>query len=387
MEPEEQARRQIDKMLEESGWVIQDYGALNLGAGFGIAVREFPLGKDSADYALFIDRNPVGVIEAKKVGWTLSGVTEQSDGYLKGLKEKFPNAPRTPPFSYETTGVETLFADRRDPDYRSRHVFTFHRPDVLADWLKEEKTLRAKLKEIPNLDYKNLWTCQEQAINNLEESFKQNKPRALIQMATGSGKTYTAVTFIYRLIKFAGAKRILFMVDRANLGRQALREFQQYETPDDGRKFTELYNVQHLQSQTVDPVSKVVISTVQRMYSILKSEKEFDETSEEFSTFEKEVDDTPVDINYNPNFPIGEFDFIVIDECHRSIYNKWKQVLDYFDSFLIGITATPSKYTIGFFNNNQVMHYSHERAVADGVNVGYHVYRIKTKITEEGSKN
>jgi len=386
MEPEEQARRQIDKMLEESGWVIQDYGALNLGAGFGIAVREFPLGKDSADYALFIDRNPVGVIEAKKVGWTLSGVTEQSDGYLKGLKEKFPNAPRTPPFSYETTGVETLFADRRDPDYRSRHVFTFHRPDVLADWLKEEKTLRAKLKEIPNLDYKNLWTCQEQAINNLEESFKQNKPRALIQMATGSGKTYTAVTFIYRLIKFAGAKRILFMVDRANLGRQALREFQQYETPDDGRKFTELYNVQHLQSQTVDPVSKVVISTVQRMYSILKSEKEFDETAEEFSTFEKEVDEAPVDVIYNPNFPIGEFDFIVIDECHRSIYNKWKQVLDYFDSFLIGLTATPSKYTIGFFNNNQVMHYSHERAVADGVNVGYHVYRIKTKITEEGSK-
>ena len=386
MEPEEQARRQIDKMLEESGWVIQDYGALNLGAGFGIAVREFPLGKDSADYALFIDRNPVGVIEAKKVGWTLSGVTEQSDGYLKGLKEKFPNAPRTPPFSYETTGVETLFADRRDPDYRSRHIFTFHRPNVLADWLKEEKTLRSKLKEIPNLDYKNLWTCQEQAINNLEESFKQNKPRALIQMATGSGKTYTAVTFIYRLIKFAGAKRILFMVDRANLGRQALREFQQYETPDDGRKFTELYNVQHLQSQTVDPVSKVVISTVQRMYSILKSEKEFDETSEEFSTFEKEVDDTPVDIIYNPNFPIGEFDFIVIDECHRSIYNKWKQVLDYFDSFLIGLTATPSKYTIGFFNNNQVMYYSHDRAVADGVNVGYHVYRIKTKITAEGSK-
>jgi len=386
MEPEEEARKQIDKMLKESGWILQDYKDLDLGAGFGIAVREYPLSLDASDYALFIDRNPVGVLEAKPKGWTLRGVTPQSDGYLKGLKEKFPNAPRIPPFSYESTGVETLFADRRDPDYRSRNVFTFHRPEVLAGWLKEENTLRARLKQIPKLDYKNLWDCQDQAIRNLEKSFSENQPRALIQMATGTGKTYTAVTFAYRLIKFAGAKRILFLVDRGNLGRQATREFQQYVTPDDGRKFTELYNVQHLQSQTIDPVSKVVISTVQRMYSILKGEKEYDETADEFSTFEQVVDETPVEVKYDPNIPIGEFDFIVIDECHRSIYNKWKQVLDYFDSFLIGLTATPSKHTIGFFNNNQVMAYTHERAVADGVNVGYHVYRIKTKITEEGSK-
>jgi len=275
MKPEDKAREGIDKMLEDSGWIIQDFKDLNLGASFGIAVREFPIGKDSADYALFIDRHPVGVVEAKKVGWTLSGVTEQSGGYLKGLKEKFPNAPRTPPYSYETTGIETLFADRRDPDFRSRQVFTFHRPEVLAEWLKEEKTLRAKLKEIPELNYKNLWSCQDKAIRKLEESFAANRPRALIQMATGSGKTFAAVTFCYRLIKHAGAKRILFLVDRSNLGRQAEREFQQYDTPDDGRKFTELYNIQRLQSQTIDPVAKVVISTIQRMFSILKGEKEY----------------------------------------------------------------------------------------------------------------
>lgn len=386
MEPEEEAREQIDKMLEESGWIIQDYKDLNLGESFGVAVREYPLSKDASDYALFIDRNPVGVVEAKPKGWTLTGVTPQSDVYLDGLLQKFPNAPRKPPFSYESTGVETLFADRRDPDYRSRHVFTFHRPEVLVDWLKEPKTLRARLKEIPELNYKNLWACQDQAIRNLEKSFADNRPRALIQMATGSGKTFTAVTSIYRLIKHAGAKRILFLVDRGNLGRQALREFQQYATPDDGRKFTELYNVQYLQSPTIDPVNKVVISTIQRMYSILKGEKEFDETADEFSIFEQNIDETPVEVKYNPNIPIEEFDFIVIDECHRSIYNKWKQVLDYFDSFLIGMTATPSKDTIGFFKNNQVMAYTHERAVADGVNVGYHVYKIQTQITKEGSQ-
>lgn len=384
MNPEDKARKEIDKMLENSDWIIQDYADLDLGAGLGVAIREFPLGQDSADYSLFIDKQPVGVVEAKKVGWTLTGVTTQSEKYLDGLAEKFPNAIRKPPFSYETTGVETLFADRRDPKYRSRQVFAFHRPEVLADWLKEQYSLRARLQTIPELDYEKLWKCQSQAITNLERSFAENRPHALIQMATGSGKTFTAVTSIYRLIKFAKAKKILFLVDRANLGRQALMEFQQYETPDDGRKFTELYQVQHLQSQTIDDVS-VVISTVQRLFSILKGKKEFDEKAEEQSEFETRPDEKQVDVEYNPNIPIGEFDFIIVDECHRSIYNKWKQVLDYFDSFLIGLTATPSKHTIGFFNNNQVMSYTHDRAVADGVNVGYHVYKIRTKITSSGS--
>ena len=383
MRPEDRARQNIDSMLEKSGWAIQDYAELNLGASRGVAIREFQVSKDAIDYALFIDRNPVGVVEAKPEGWTLTGVTIQSDEYIKGLAKKFPNAPIRPPFSYETTGIETLFADRRDPKHRSRHVFTFHRPEVLAEWLKDSIPLRGRLKQTPVLDYKGLYKCQTDAIKNLERSFAESRQRALIQMATGSGKTFTAVTFIYRLIKFAKARRILFLVDRANLGRQALREFQQYSAPDDGRKFTDLYNVQHLQSQTIDDVS-VVISTVQRLYSILRGKKEFDKEGEESSTFESDVDEEPMVVTYNEKIPISMFDFIVIDECHRSIYNKWKQVLDYFDSFLIGLTATPSKHTIGFFDNNQVMTYAHERAVADGVNVGYHVYQIRTKITTEG---
>ena len=384
--PEGVARRNIDKMLEQSGWIVQDYKSLNLGIDTGVAVREYPLGKEACDYALFIDRHPVGVVEAKPEGWTLLGVTSQSDKYLEGLSSKFPQAPRAPPFSYETTGIQTIFTDRRDPNYRSRDVFTFHRPEVMACWLMEEKTMRTRLEEIPELNYLNLWDCQIRAIRNLEKSLSENRQRALIQMATGSGKTFTAVTFTYRLIKHAGARRILFLVDRNNLGRQALSEFTQYDTPDDGRKFTELYNVQHLQGQIIDPVSKVVISTVQRMYSILKGERVFDESSEAFSQFEQKIDSDPVVVEYNPKIPIGEFDFIVIDECHRGIYNKWKQVLDYFDSFLIGLTATPSKSTVGFFENNQVMTYTHERAVADGVNVGYHVYKIRTQITEDGGK-
>ena len=385
MRPEDSARQEIDKMLIDSGWIIQDHETRNLSESLGIAVREYPLSKDNVDYALFINSQPVGVVEAKKYGHTLSGVVEQSEKYLDGLHEKFTHSPIRPPFSYETTGIETKFADRRDPNFRSRYVFTFHRPELLQSWLKEEKTLRARLNNIPKLDPGILWECQIEAITNLENSLSQNKPRALIQMATGSGKTFTAVTAIYRLVKFAKAKKILFLVDRSNLGRQALREFQQYETPDDGRKFTDLYNIQLLQSHTIDPVPKVVISTIQRMFSILKNDKDYEDENDEFSSFEDLQDETPVEVHYNENMPIGEFDFIVIDECHRSIYNKWKQVLDYFDSFLIGLTATPSNDTVGFFNNNQVMRYTHERAVVDGVNVGYHMYKIKTKITDQGS--
>ena len=206
-------------------------------------------------------------------------------------------------------------------------------------------------------------------------------------MTMGSGKTYTAVSFVYRLIKFAGAKRILFLVDRRTLGKQAFTEFDQYRTPDDGRKFTELYNVQHLRSNTLDSEAQVCITTIQRLYSMLCNESEFAEENEE-KPLEEIVNEEakPFAVSYNPKIPIETFDFIVTDECHRSIYNLWRQVLEYFDASLIGLTATPSKQTIGFFNQNLVTEYSHERAVADGVNVGYEVYRIRTKATEEGGK-
>jgi len=225
------------------------------------------------------------------------------------------------------------------------------------------------------------------ALENLEMSLKDARPRALIQMASGAGKTYAAVTSVYRLVKFANARRVLFLVDRSNLGRQTRTEFQQYVTPADGRKFTELYNVQHLTSNTLDPVSRVCITTIQRLYSMLKGELEFDAELEEQSTFHLALPDgKPKEVSYNPRIPIETFDFVITDECHRSIYHLWRQVLEYFDAFIVGLTATPSKQTLGFFNQNLVTEYSHERAVADGVNVGYDVYRIATEITERGGK-
>jgi type I restriction enzyme R subunit len=228
--------------------------------------------------------------------------------------------------------------------------------------------------------------CQFEGNTGLEQSFARDALRSLVQMATGSGKTYLACAFSYRLIKFADAHRILFLVDRANLGRQATAEFQQFVAPDTGRKFTEVYNVQHLTSNNLDSVARVTICTIQRLYSILRGE-ELPEDADEMSTYEiSAADGRPKEVSYNAAIPIEAFDFIITDECHRSIYGLWRQVLEYFDAFLIGLTATPSKQTIGFFNQNLVMEYNHERAVADGVNVGYEVYRIKTQVTDQGGK-
>ncbi len=384
MKPEETARANIDDRLTLCGWEVQDYNGLNLSTSFGVAVREYPTSTGSADYILFVDRRPIGVIEAKKTGQTLSQVHDQTTRYAAD-KLKFILRKEELPFQYESTGTETYFTDARDPLPRQREIFNFHKPETLYEWIKQENSLRARLRMFPPLNTDGLRLCQSKALVNLEESFADNRPRALIQMATGAGKTYTAITAIYRLLKFAKAKRILFLVDTRNLGKQAEQEFQAYKPNDDKRLFTELYTVQRLRSNFIDSSAQVCISTIQRMYSILKG-KELDESLEDTSLYESKIIDKPVEVVYNPNVPIETFDFIIIDECHRSIYNLWKQVLDYFDTFMIGLTATPDKRTFAFFHENIVSEYTLKQSITDKVNVGYDVYTIETEITKQGSE-
>ena len=388
MTPEQKARLQIDRQLEQAGWIVQDYAQMHITAGLGVAVREFPLTTGFADYMLYAHAKAIGSVEAKPEGFGLMGVAEQSTKYSIGLPALLPKWEVPLPFAYESTGTECRFTNRKEPDARSRLVFTFHRPEELIRLVNLDKQVRGRLQEMPELNTGNLWKVQIESIRNLEKSLALNKPRALIQMATGSGKTFTAVNFCYRLIKYADAKRILFLVDRNNLGKQTLNEFQQFVSPVNGYKFTEEYSVQHLKKNTIAPAAKVCITTIQRLYSMLKGEEDFQEENEEGSLFETEnaLFKEPLPVVYNQKIPIEMFDFIVVDECHRSIYNIWRQVLEYFDASLIGLTATPTKQTIGFFGSNLVQDYAHEQAVVDGVNVGYDVYRIETKITKDGAK-
>src|SRR5690606_35133471 len=216
--PEQIARDQIDTELTRCGWVIQDKARINLGESFGVAVREYQTYAGPADYILFVDKKPVGVIEAKRAeeGVKLTTVEDQSTEYAQSKLKYLDNDPL--PFVYESTGEITRFTDYRDPKPRSRPVFTFHRPETFQQWLKQDKSLRTRLYDLPELPTIGLRDCQTIAINNLENSFKESRPKALIQMATGSGKTFTAITFIYRLLKYAKAKRVLFLVDTKNLG-------------------------------------------------------------------------------------------------------------------------------------------------------------------------
>ena len=408
--PEAKAREKIDALLAESGWVVQDRDDMNLTAGNGVAVREFKLekGHGFVDFLLFVDGYAVGVLEAKPAGYSLTSVEFQANKYVTGLPTSL-SAPRKPlPFAYISTGEESVFINMLDPHPRSRPIFAFHRPETLGEWLTADTldawlkqsgsshnraddtkpaTLRARLRAMPAVNLPGLWPNKVQAIANLEKSFFDDRPRALIQMATGSGKTLLAVTEIYRLIKFGGARRVLFLVDRANLGEQAEKEFQGFRTPDDNRKFDELYNVQRLTSNTVGSSSKVVISTIQRLYSILKGEPELNPEAEEHTPMDDDLTQPtePLPVVYSKALPPEFFDIIFIDECHRSIYSLWRQVLEYFDAYLVGLTATPAKHTYGFFNQNVVMEYPHEQAVADGVNCDYEVYRVRTLITAAGS--
>jgi type I restriction enzyme, R subunit len=383
--PEQLARDKVDYELTRSGWVIQNKNQINLNAASGIAIREYQTDIGPADYVLFVDKKPVGIIEAKRAeeGVHLTMHEEQTEGYATAKLKYLNNEPLF--FGYESTGDVTRFTDYRDPKPRSRPVFTFHRPETFAEWLKQGKSLRTRLHDIPGLPEAGLRDCQILAINKLEKSFKEAKPKALIQMATGSGKTFTAITFIYRLLKFAKAKRILFLVDTKNLGEQAEQEFMAYVPNDDNRKFTELYGVTRLKSSSIPADSQVYVSTIQRMYSILKG-TEMEENAEEQNPNERYQPKEPLPVVYNEKVPLDFFDFIVIDECHRSIYNLWKQVLDYFDVFQIGLTATPDNRTFGYFNQNVVSEYGYEKAVVDGVLVPYNVFTIETKITKEGSK-
>lgn len=387
MAPEEKARLVIDEKLRQSGWVIQDMKRLNLSAAPGVAVREFPTSTGEVDYALFIDGNPVGVAEAKREekGESITDVEVQSGRYANSTFKWIKNDYKIR-FAYETTDKLIRFTDYNDIKYRSRTVFSFHRPETLLALLGQPDTIRNNMKHFPVLDETGFRKCQVNAIKNLDKSFAENRPKALVQMATGAGKTFTAITATYRLLKYGKMNRILFLVDTRGLGEQAEREFLAYTPNDDPRSFSQLYGVRRLKNSYIPNDIQICICTIQRMYSILKGE-ELDESAEEksFAEFVTAESKAPKEVVYNEKYPPEFFDCIIVDECHRSIYNVWSQVLSYFDAFIIGLTATPDNRTFAFFNENIVSEYPREQAIIDGVNVGEDIFLIETQVGKNGA--
>lgn len=393
--PEERARVLIDQQLTQAGWHVCDRKDIDLVNHAGNAVREVIMNKGHgrADYLLYVNGEVVGVIEAKPVGTTLSGVEWQSTMYAVGLPEAYRAMAvlkdERLPFVYEASGSETRFTNGFDPSPKARKIFNFQTPETLARLIRdyyanpEASTWRAKVLSMPSYDDYSLRPAQRDAIKGVEYSLGAGThTRSLVQMATGAGKTRFAVTEAYRLLKYGGFNRILFLVDRNNLGDQTLREFADFSTPDDGRKFTELYNVNKLTSAGMASSSKVVISTIQRVFAGLKGEVVSEEDDEQIDGF---VPAAPVTVEYSADMPPETFDLVIVDECHRSIYGLWRGVLEYFDAHVVGLTATPTKQTIGFFQQNLVSEYTYAQSVADGVNVDFEVYRIQTEISSKGA--
>jgi len=392
---EQRARALIDRQLSDAGWHVQDRKDLNLFAGPGVTVRETIMkpGHGRADYLLYVDQRAVGVIEAKPEGTPLSGVEWQSAMYAEGLPAEVRLKALTVegrlPFVLEASGSETHLTNGFDPEPRARRVFAFPRPETLARVLRDAEadpdspTWRAKVKQMPYLITTGLRPAQIEAVTGIEHCLAEQRfDRSLVQMATGAGKTFTAVTSSYRLLKHGGFRRVLFLVDRNNLGDQTLREFQNYATPGDGRRFTELYNVDKLTGAGMVGSSHVVISTIQRMYAALRGQQVADADDPGVDDF---TPDAPVEVVYNAQMPPEAFDLVVVDEAHRSIYGVWRGVLEYFDAHIVGLTATPVKQTFGFFQQNLVSEYTYAESVADNVNVDFDVYRIQTQITDQGS--
>jgi len=393
---EARARALIDQQLTQAGWKVQDRKDLNLFAGQGVALREVVMkpGHGRVDYLLYVDRAVVGVIEAKPMGTPLSGVEWQSAMYAAGLPNDVRLAATTTegrlPFVFEASGTETHFTNGYDPNPRARLIFNVPRPETLARILRDaaadpdRPTWRAKVAHLPPLDITGLRPAQIEAVNGIEKSLAaQQFDRSLVQMATGAGKTYTAITEAYRLLKFGGFTRILFLVDRTTLADQTLGEFQNYRSPDDGRRFTELYNVAKLNKAGLLGSTNVVISTIQRVYSVLRTGEVTDADDPGLDDY---VPDTPVSVAYSAEMPPETFDLVFVDEAHRSIYGVWRGVVEYFDAHIVGLTATPGKQTFGFFKQNLVSEYTYAESVADLVNVDFDIYRIRTEISEQGSR-
>ena len=378
MTPEEKARQKIDQWFAEAGWKVinrEDYEPTCT----AVAIREGLLkGNLEADYFLFINGKAVGVLEAKRedIDALSDKVCEQAVLYAKSVPHIYQAYQKLLPFIFTSNGKELYFCDFREQEQGFKQIIAIPTPYELVKQLGISDYFAG----LPTLRKKGLRDCQYEAVTELEKSFRAGQNRALMVLATGAGKTYTACLAAYRLLSYTPMRRILFLVDRNNLGKQAEGEFGTFRLTENGDAFNTIFTVNRLRSSSIPSDSNVIISTIQRLFSFLKGDTIEDNDEDDGNEPSEEIN-----LPLNPNLPHDYFDLIIIDECHRSIYGNWRKVLEYFDTArLIGLTATPVPETMAFFNNNRIVNYTLEKSIVDGVNVDCRVYRIKTQVTENG---
>ncbi|WP_042705578.1 type I restriction endonuclease subunit R [Methanomicrobium mobile] len=387
MQPEERAREKIDKQLKNAGWNIvprDEYIPYDT-----VAVKEALMkGNTESDYLLFVDNKAIAVLEAKREENALGDdVENQAEGYAHNPQKWYGLwFDKLIPLVYLANGNKIFFKNMLNPDSDYEEISEMHSPKKMLKLIG--KLSETEYGALPYLDRRGLRDCQYEAEINLEQSLKRGLKRNLAVLATGAGKTYLACLASYRLLNYTSTKRVLFLVDRNNLARQTESEFSTFDKTERQQTMSNLYLVKRLRRES-DIDADIVISTIQKLFAVLTGQQlvEGDEDAED------ENANTDNDRNANEAIRLGNnlilspdyFQFIVVDECHRSIYGEWRAVLDYFrDAIILGLTATPTPEAVAFFNNNIIENYTYERSVVDGVNVPSRIYRIATEITENG---
>ena len=389
MLPEEKARIKIDKQLNNAGWDIvsrQDYVP-----NYAMAIKEALMqGGNESDYLLFIDNKAIAVVEAKREENDLKDEVElQAENYAvtpeKWYGTWFDNLI---PLVYLANGKKILFKNLlTDPDGDYIELKEMHSPKRMLQLINKTSEYGA----LPRIERKGLRDCQYNAECKFEKSIKQREKNALAILATGSGKTYLACLAAYRLLNYTPTRRVLFLADRNNLARQAETEFKLFNKTEKQQSLNDLYTINRLTKP--DKINgDIIISTIQKLFAVLTgqstdetNEDEEDENNLNFDETDEQKAESEIDLGKDIKLPSDYFQFIIVDECHRSIYGKWQSVLKYFkDAKILGLTATPTPEAYAFFNDNIIEKYTYDDSVVDGVNVPARVYRIKTEQTEHG---
>ena len=387
MLPEEKARIKIDKQLINAGWDIvsrNEYVPNSTSA-----VKEALMqGNTESDYLLFVEDKAIAVVEAKKETNPLGAEVErQAEGYAVHPQSWYGLwYEGLIPLVYMANGNKIYFKNMLIPDSEYEELTEMHSPKKMLQIINKVSAYGA----LPRLEKKGLRDCQYEAEIELEKSFKGGNKKSLAVLATGSGKTYLACLASYRLLNYTSVKRILFLVDRNNLAKQAKSEFSRFDRTENQQTMSSLYQIKRLKKED-DIKGDIVISTIQKLFAVLIGQtlQECNEDEEDENAKKEEEKETTeiIQLGDNLNLPSNYFQFIIVDECHRSIYGKWKAVLDYFsEAKILGLTATPTPEAYSFFNNNIIAKYKYDNSVVDGVNVPARTYRIITKVTVQEGK-
>ncbi len=385
MLPEEKARLKIDRQLINAGWdVVSRHEYIPNSAS---AVKEALMqGNTESDYLLFVEDKAIAVVEAKKELNPLGiEVEKQAESYAVHPQSWyglwFDNLI---PLVYMANGNKIYYKNMLIPDIEYKELTEMHSPKKMLQMINMVSEYGA----LPRLERRGLRDCQYEAELEFEKSFKAGNKKNLAVLATGSGKTYLACLASYRLLNYTSVNRILFLVDRNNLARQTESEFSLFDKTENRQTMSSLYQIKRLKKEK-DIKGDVVISTIQKLFSVLTGqaleESNEDDEDERTNQDEEQESEEIIRLGNNLKLPPDYFQLIIVDECHRSIYGKWKAVLDYFsEAKILGLTATPTPEAYSFFNNNIIEMYTYDDSVVDGVNVPARTYRIITDVTAHG---